>query len=323
MLPRYQPLDQRPELVQSVTVGIMGYGNQGAAHAQNLRDSGVRVLVSTNPNGPSRDRAAADGFEPLTNVEVVQRCDWIMLLVPDGGLPDIFRKEIAPHLSSNKTLLFCHGFAQRFGLIDVPSSIDTMTISPKGAGYAVRESFPTGGLPTLIAISQDATGQAQHKALSYAWGIGSRKTLIGCRPQDEVDCDLFGEQAVLCGGISALLKTGFDVLVGAGYPPEIAYFECVHELKLIVDLVAKRGLSGMHDAISGTATFGDFKVGPQVIGEASRHAMEQALARIQDGSFAKEWVEEFQNGSPTLRSQRESERNLLIETIGQELRDED
>jgi ketol-acid reductoisomerase len=316
----YYDADADLALIQSKRVGMVGYGSQGHAHALNLRDSGVEVGVATGPR--SRSRAEADGFRVVTTQELAKWADVLMMMTPDTAMPAIFANEIAPHFAPGRMLLFCHGFNIRFQTIQPPPSIDVAMVAPKGVGQKLREIFVEGGgLPGLIAVHHDASGQAQQLALSYAKAIGcTRAGVMETTFAEETETDLFGEQVVLCGGVSALIKAGFDTLVAAGYQPEIAYFECLHELKLVVDLLYRGGLTYMREAISDTAEFGDYTSGPRIITDATRREMRAILRDIQDGSFARKWIEEDRSGRANYRRLREADRQLLIEKIGAQLR---
>jgi ketol-acid reductoisomerase len=309
-------------LIQSKKVAIIGYGSQGHAHALNLRDSGVAVRVGLQPGSASAAKAQKDGLTVNTPSEAAAWADVIMILTPDTKQPKVYRDSIAPHLGAGKTLMFAHGFNIRFGTIKPPSSVDVSMIAPKAPGHRVREVFTEGGgTPALIAIEQDASGNAKALALSYAKGLGcTRAGVLETTFTEETETDLFGEQAVLCGGVSELIKAGFDTLVDAGYQPEVAYFECMHELKLIVDLIYRGGLSYMRYSISDTAEQGDYSAGPRIITGKTREEMKKILAEIRDGSFAKNWIEENEKGCPNFLATRQREQTHLIEQLGPKLR---
>jgi ketol-acid reductoisomerase len=309
-------------LIQSKKVAIIGYGSQGHAHALNLRDSGVAVRVGLQPGSASAAKAQKDGLTVNTPAEAAAWADVIMILTPDTKQPKVYHDSIAPHLGAGKTLMFAHGFNIRFGTIKPPSSVDVSMIAPKAPGHRVREVFTEGGgTPALIAIEQDASGSAKALALSYAKGLGcTRAGVLETTFTEETETDLFGEQAVLCGGVSELIKAGFDTLVNAGYQPEVAYFECMHELKLIVDLIYRGGLSYMRYSISDTAEQGDYSAGPRIITDKTREEMKKILAEIRDGSFAKNWIEENEKGCPNFLATRQREQTHLIEQLGPKLR---
>ncbi|MDW8068094.1 MAG: ketol-acid reductoisomerase [Anaerolineae bacterium] len=318
----YYDQDADLSLLQDKTIAIIGYGSQGHAHALNLRDSGCCVVVGLRPGGKSWDQARADGLYVLPVAEAAAQGDIIMMLVPDPAQPELYRREIAPHLSAGKTLMFAHGFNIRFHQIVPPPDVDVSMVAPKAPGHRMREVFQEGGgVPALLAVHQDASGQAKAIALAYAKGIGcTRAGLIETTFAEETETDLFGEQAVLCGGVTALIKAGFEVLVEAGYQPEIAYFECLHELKLIVDLIQQGGLSYMRYSVSDTAEFGDYIAGPRIISETVKDEMRRLLKEVQDGSFARLWILENIAGRPSFNTMRQREREHLIEKVGRELR---
>ncbi|MBZ5700483.1 MAG: ketol-acid reductoisomerase [Acidobacteriia bacterium] len=310
-------------LIRAKKVAILGYGSQGHAHALNLRDSGVEVRVGLPEKSNSRARAQKDGVTVQTPAEAAAWADVIMILVPDTKQPALYREAVEPSLKPGKMLMFAHGFNIRFGTIKPPATVDVTMIAPKAPGHRVREVFVEGGgTPGLLAVHQDATGNAKALALAYARGIGcTRAGVIETTFTEETETDLFGEQAVLCGGVSALIKAGFDTLVEAGYQPEIAYFECLHELKLIVDLIYKGGLSYMRYSVSDTAEYGDYTGGPRVVTEETRKEMRKMLAEIRDGSFAKAWIAENEKGCPNFKEMRRRERKHPIEaTVGPQLR---
>jgi len=309
-------------LIRGKKVGIVGYGSQGHAHALNLKDSGVEVRVGLPASSESRAKAKASGLAVGTVAEVAAWADVIMILVPDTVQPEVYKKDVAPHLSAGKTLMFAHGFNIRFGTIKPPANVDVTMIAPKAPGHRVREVFVEGGgTPALLAIHQDATGTAKQLALSYGKAIGAtRAGVIETTFSEETETDLFGEQTVLCGGVSALVKAGFETLVEAGYQPEIAYFECLHELKLIVDLIYRGGLNYMRYSVSDTAEYGDYTGGPRIVTEQTRETMRQMLREIKDGSFAKKWIKENETGGEWFEATREKEQQQKIEKVGEELR---
>ena len=309
-------------LIRGKKVGIVGYGSQGHAHALNLKDSGVDVRVGLPASSESRAKAKASGLTVATVAEVAAWADVIMILVPDTVQPEVYQKDVAPHLSAGKTLMFAHGFNIRFGTIKPPSNVDVTMIAPKAPGHRVREVFVEGGgTPALLAIHQDASGTAKQLALSYGKAIGAtRAGVIETTFSEETETDLFGEQTVLCGGVSALVKAGFETLVEAGYQPEIAYFECLHELKLIVDLIYRGGLNYMRYSVSDTAEYGDYTGGPRIVTEQTRETMRQMLREIKDGSFAKKWIKENETGREWFDATREKEQQQKIEKVGEELR---
>ncbi|MBS1719493.1 MAG: ketol-acid reductoisomerase [Armatimonadetes bacterium] len=310
------------DALRDETVAVVGYGNQGRAHALNLRDSGVRVIVGARPGSASGEEARASGFEVGTAAEVTKRADLIMLTTPDVPMAEIFREGVRPNLRAGQMVLFAHGFNVHFGRIPLVEGVDFGLVSPKGPGAGLRRLYEQGsGLPGLVAVAQDATGRAWDRVLAYAWGCGCRKGLYETSFQEETESDLFGEQAVLCGGIPELVKAGFETLVAAGFSPEVAYFECLHETKLIVDLMVERGLAAMRLAISDTAEWGGFVTGPSVINEESRAAMRETLKRIQSGEFAKDWIAECENGQPNLKKYRKVEAELSVEQVGAPIRE--
>ncbi|MEN6371481.1 MAG: ketol-acid reductoisomerase [Armatimonadota bacterium] len=318
----YSSSDVNPDALNGKKIAIIGYGNQGHAHALNLRDSGLDVIVSNRPGGENFKKAVADGFQPLTAAEATLQADVIQILTQDELMAQVYKDEIAPHLTPGKALLFAHGFNILYKLIVPPPDVDVALVSPKGVGKMLRRLYTEGrGLPALIAIQQDATGNAKDIALAYAAGIGStRAGIIETTFKEETECDLFGEQAVLCGGATALVQAGFETLVEAGYQPEVAYFECFHELKLIVDLMHEGGIAWMRKCISNTAEFGDYTRGPRIIDESAREKMRQVLNEVQSGEFAGEWVQESQSDQPLLNASRISSSNLLIDTVGDKMR---
>jgi ketol-acid reductoisomerase len=309
-------------LIRAKKVAIVGYGSQGHAHAQNLRDSGVDVRVALRADSKSRQKAERAGLTVQSVRQAADAADVIMLLAPDTAQPAIYDEQIRASLGPGKTLMFAHGFNIRYGTITPPAEIDVSLVAPKGPGHRVRETFVEGGgVPALLAVHQDASGQADPLALSYAAALGAgRAGVLTTTFAEETETDLFGEQAVLCGGVSELVKAGFSTLVEAGYQPEVAYFECLHELKLIVDLMYRGGLSYMRYSISDTAEYGDYVSGPRVVGEQSRRAMKQLLVEIRDGSFAARWIAENAAGRPEMSRRQAEERTQLLERVGAELR---
>jgi ketol-acid reductoisomerase len=309
-------------LIQSKKVAIIGYGSQGHAHSLNLRDSGVAVRVGLPESSASRSRAEKEGLTVTTPAQAAAWADVIMILAPDTKQPQLYREAIAPHLSAGKTLMFAHGFNIRYGTIKPPATVDVSMIAPKAPGHRVREVFTEGGgTPALLAVEQDATRHAKQLALSYAKGLGcTRAGVLETTFTEETETDLFGEQAVLCGGVSELIKAGFETLTAAGYQPEVAYFECLHELKLIVDLIYRGGLSYMRYSVSDTAEYGDYTSGKRIVTQQTREEMRKILAEIRDGSFAKKWIEENEKGCPNFLATRQREQTLPIEQLGPKLR---
>jgi ketol-acid reductoisomerase len=318
----YYEKDADLSLLKGKKIAIIGYGSQGHAHALNLKDSGCDVRVGLYRGSKSWGEAEAAGLSVKLAAEAAAEADMIMMLAPDSKQPEIYREAIAPNLKAGKMLMFAHGFCIHYGQIVPPQEIDVTMVAPKAPGHRVREIFPLGqGVPGLLAVYQDATGQAKQLSLAYAKGIGcTRAGVIETTFAEETETDLFGEQVVLCGGLTALIKAGFDTLVEAGYQPEIAYFECVNELKLIVDLIYQGGLSYMRYSISDTAEHGDYTGGPRLITEATKAEMKRMLAEIQDGTYARNWILENQAGRPSFNLIRKREQNLLIEKVGRQLR---
>lgn len=318
----YYDNDVNPSLIHNKKVAVIGYGSQGHAHALNLRDSGVEVHVGLHPGSKSWSKVQADGLTANGVGEVAAWADTIMLLTPDTTQPIIYTEHIAPNLSRGKTLMFAHGFNIRYETIVPPSEIDISMVAPKAPGHRVREIFlEGGGTPSLLAVHQDASGQAKENALSYAHALGAtRAGVLETTFAEETETDLFGEQAVLCGGISALVKAGFETLVEAGYQPELAYFECLHELKLIVDLMYQGGLNYMRYSVSDTAEHGDYTAGSQIVTEETRFVMSQLLKDIQDGTYAQKWIDENQRGRPWFNEQRSLEQEHMLEQVGAQLR---
>jgi ketol-acid reductoisomerase len=318
----YYDRDADLGLIRASKVAIVGYGSQGHAHALNLRDSGVSVRVGLHKGSKSAAKAEAAGLQVSSVNDAAAWADVIMILAPDTVQPRLYREEIAPHLTKGKTLMFAHGFNIRYKTIAPPADVDVSLIAPKGPGHRVRETYQEGGgVPALFAVQQNATGQAEERALSYARALGAtRAGVIRTTFSEETETDLFGEQAVLCGGVSALVKAGFQTLVDAGYQPEIAYFECMHELKLIVDLMYRGGLNYMRYSVSDTAEWGDYTAGPRVIGDEARKVMKGLLDDIRNGKFAEEWIAENEKGRPRFNAERAKEREQTIERVGSDLR---
>ena len=318
----YYDADADLGLLEGKTVAIIGFGSQGHAHARNLHESGVNVVVGLYLGSKSWAKVEAAGLKPMTTAEATKAADFIMILTPDVGQAKLYREEIGPNLKAGKTLMFAHGFNIRYGQIVPPADVDVSMVAPKGPGHRVRETYVAGqGVPALIAVYRDASGHAKQNALAYACGIGAgRAGILETTFKEETETDLFGEQAVLCGGASALVKAGFDTLVEAGYQPEIAYFECLHELKLIVDLMYQGGLSYMRYSVSDTAEDGDYTAGPKIVTDQTRAAMKQILADIQSGAYAEEWIEENANGRPNFNKWRQDGMNSQVEQVGKDLR---
>ncbi len=318
----YYDADISLEPLQSKKVAILGYGSQGHAHAQNLRESGVDVIVGVR-QGRSAWQAEEDGFEVYSVADAVTEADVIMILLPDERQPEVYNKEIAPNLTPGKALAFAHGFNIHFNQIVPPEDVDVFLAAPKGPGHLVRRVYTEGGgVPSLVAVGQDATGNAFELALAYCRGIGAaRAAVLETSFREETETDLFGEQAVLCGGVSALIKAGFETLVHAGYQPEIAYFECMHEMKLIVDLFYEGGLSYMRYSVSDTAEWGDFTAGPRIITDDTKREMKKLLSEIQDGTFAKGWILENQANRPVFNAMNRREKEHPLEQVGKQLRE--
>ncbi|GIV81390.1 MAG: ketol-acid reductoisomerase (NADP(+)) [Anaerolineae bacterium] len=318
----YYDKDADPSLLAGKTVAIIGYGSQGHAHALNLRDSGVQVIVGLYEGSKSWPKAEADGLTVKTVAEAAAAADVIMLLLPDPAQPKVYAESIAPHLKPGDTLMFAHGFNIRYGQITPPDYVDVSMVAPKAPGHRVRELYVEGaGTPALVAVAQDASGQALPQALAYARALGcTRAGVLETTFAEETETDLFGEQVVLCGGVTALVKAGFETLVKAGYQPEIAYFEVLHELKLIVDLMYQGGMSYMWYSVSDTAEHGGYTAGERIITEETKGEMRRILDEIRDGTYAQKWLAENANGRPWFNKQRRAEQNLLIEQVGRELR---
>jgi len=318
----YYESDADPSLLQGRKVAILGYGSQGHAHALNLSESGVDVRVGLREGSSSKVKAQEAGLKVTSVEQAATEADVIMFLLPDTEQKSVYDAEVAAHLKPGDCLMFAHGFNIRFGQIVPPAGIDVAMVAPKGPGHLVRRTYTEGGgVPTLIAVAQDATGNARALALSYAHALGAtRAGVLDTTFDEETETDLFGEQVVLCGGLTALVTAGFETLVAAGYQPESAYFECLHELKLIVDLMYEQGIAGMRYSISDTAEYGDLTRGPRVINEAVRAEMGRILAEIRDGSFAEEWIAENRNGRPNFNDLRKRGQAHQIEQVGEELR---
>ncbi|MGP1528441.1 MAG: ketol-acid reductoisomerase [Campylobacter sp.] len=318
----YYDKDCDLSLIQSKKVAMIGFGSQGHAHAENLRDSGVEVIIGLKKGGKSWDKALAKGFKVLSVAEATKEADLIMILTPDELQSDIFKAEIEPNLSEGNAIAFGHGFNVHYGQIVPPKGIDCIMIAPKAPGHTVRSEFVKGGgIPDLIAVSQNATGRAKELALSYASAIGGGRTaIIETTFKDETETDLFGEQAVLCGGLCSLINAGFSTLVEAGYEPEMAYFECLHEMKLIVDLIYQGGMADMRYSISNTAEYGDYVSGPRVINEQSKQAMKDILTEIQNGKFAKDFILERKAGYVRMNAERNISQASLLNKTGEKLR---
>lgn len=319
----YYEQDAPMDVLKGKTIAIIGYGSQGHAHAQNLRDSGLSVVIGQRPGSANYNLAVKHGFEPVSASEAAAKGDLIMVLVPDHVQGRLYESAIEPNLKKGNMLLFAHGFNIHFGQITPPADVDVTMVAPKGPGHLVRREYEKGaGVPSLVAIHQDYTGEALKKALAYANGIGAtRAGVIETTYKEETETDLFGEQCVLCGGVTELIKAGFETLVEAGYQPEIAYFECCHELKLIVDLIYEGGLSQMRYSISDTAEYGDLTRGKRIITEETRKEMRRILDEIQNGRFANEWMLENQVKRPVFNALRQREKEHPIEEVGSRLRD--
>ncbi len=318
----YYEKDAKPEILKNRKIAILGYGSQGHAHALNLHDSGFDVIVGLRPDSSSIDKAIKAGLTVTSIEEAAKQAEVIMMLLPDTAQKAIYEAEVAPHMTAGKVLMFAHGFNIRYGLINPPADVDVVMCAPKGPGHLVRRTFKEGGgVPALIAVHQDATGHAKEIALAYAHGVGgTRVGVLETTFTEETETDLFGEQAVLCGGVTALVRAGYETLVEAGYQPESAYFECLHELKLIVDLMYEEGITGMRYSISDTAEYGDLTRGSRIITDAVKHEMKEVLAEIQDGRFAAEWIKENEIGRPRYRELKEAGKRHPIEEVGSKLR---
>lgn len=322
MAKMYYEADADPSIIAQRRVAIIGYGSQGHAHAQNLADSGVDVTVGLRSGSASAKKAEAAGLRVMSIAEAAKWADLVMFLAPDTLHKSIFEQEVEANLSAGDAVAFAHGFNVRFALVKAPSNVDVIMIAPKGPGHLLRRTYEEGGgIPSLIAVEQDATGTAKALALSYAHAIGStRAGVLETTFSEETETDLFGEQVVLCGGLAALVEAGFETLVEAGYQPESAYFECLHELKLIVDLIYEHGLSGMWFSVSETAEFGGLTRGPRVINEGVKREIKKVLEEIRSGEFAEEWVKEFNEGAVRFKELRARAEAHQIESVGKELR---
>ncbi|GCL43289.1 MAG: ketol-acid reductoisomerase [Dolichospermum sp.] len=318
----YYDEDANLDLLAGKTVAIIGYGSQGHAHALNLKDSGVNVIVGLYPGSKSTAKAEAAGLTVKNVADAAKAADFIMILLPDEVQKTIYKTEIEPNLEAGNVLAFAHGFNIHFAQVIPPADVDVVMVAPKGPGHLVRRTYEQGqGVPALFAVYQDATGKARDRAMAYARGIGgTRAGILETTFREETETDLFGEQAVLCGGLSALIKAGFETLVEAGYQPELAYFECLHEVKLIVDLVVEGGLATMRDSISNTAEYGDYTRGPRVVTSQTKAEMKKILSEIQSGQFAREFVLENQAGKPGFTAMRRQEAEHPIEAVGKDLR---
>jgi ketol-acid reductoisomerase len=319
----YYEKDADPQALRGRPIAVIGFGSQGHAHALNLRDSGFDVRVGLRDGSSSRQDAEGEGLRVLETSKAVEEAEVVMILVPDQYAAAVYEDTIAPNLAERNALAFAHGFNIHFGRINPPESVDVFMVAPKGPGHLVRRTYTEGiGTPALVAVHQDATGNAKATALAYAYGIGAtRAGLIETTFREETETDLFGEQAVLCGGLTRLIVAGFETLVDAGYQPEIAYFECLHEVKLITDLIYEGGLARMRSSISDTAEYGDLTRGDKIITEQTREAMDKLLNDIQNGSFAKEWVEEAESGAPNFERLRAEAAAHKIEAVGKTLRE--
>ncbi|NJK40935.1 MAG: ketol-acid reductoisomerase [Acaryochloridaceae cyanobacterium SU_2_1] len=318
----YYDADANLDLLADKTIAILGYGSQGHAHALNLKDSGMQVIVGLYPGSKSAAIAQQEGLTVKPAAEAAQAADVIMILLPDEVQKSVYTQDIAPHLSPGKVLAFAHGFNIHFAQVVPPSDVDVVMVAPKGPGHLVRRTYAQGqGVPCLFAVYQDASGQARDRAMAYAKGIGgTRAGILETTFREETETDLFGEQAVLCGGLTALIKAGFETLVEAGYQPELAYFECMHEVKLIVDLIVEGGLAKMRDSISNTAEYGDYTRGPRIVDQRTKTEMRKILYEIQTGQFAKEFVLENMAGKAGFTATRRREAEHPIEEVGKDLR---
>lgn len=323
MAKMYYQKDCNQKLLHGKVVAVIGYGSQGHAHAQNLKDSGVKVIVGLYNGSKSWERAEGDGFKVMEVSEAVEHSDFIVMLVNDDVQSKLYKESIQPNLTADKSLVFAHGFNIHYGQIVPPENTDVFMVAPKGPGHTVRSQFLEGrGVPCLFAVYQDVSGTAKEMALAYAAGIGgARAGVVETTFKEETETDLFGEQVVLCGGLCELIKAGFETLVEAGYQPESAYFECLHEMKLIVDLINQGGLNFMRYSISDTAEYGDYMVGKRIITEETREEMKKVLAEVQDGTFAKQWVLENNVNRPMFNARRKAERRHSIEKVGEKLRE--
>ncbi|KJS17893.1 MAG: ketol-acid reductoisomerase [Peptococcaceae bacterium BRH_c4b] len=322
MVKVYYDQDAELAVLKGKKVAVMGYGSQGHAQAQNMKESGIDVIVGLHPGSQSREKAKADGLDVFTVSEAAARADIIQLLVPDETQARLYKEEIAEHMTTGKALMFSHGFNIHFGQIVPPADVDVFLVAPKSPGHMVRRMYQDGvGVPGLIAVHQDYTGKAKQLGLAYAKAIGCTKAgVFETSFKEETETDLFGEQAVLCGGVSELIKAGFETLVEAGYAPEMAYFECLHEMKLIVDLINEGGLGFMRYSISNTAEYGDYMVGKRIVNEDTRKEMKKVLSEIQNGEFAMQWILENQANRPVFNAIRKREQSQQMEEVGAELR---
>ncbi|MBQ2391973.1 MAG: ketol-acid reductoisomerase [Clostridia bacterium] len=322
MATMYYEKDCDLALLDGKTVAVVGYGSQGHAHAQNLRDSGVNVIIALYEGSKSAVRAKNDGFEVLNTADAVKKADIVMILINDEKQAAVYKKDIAPNLRDGMTLAFAHGFNIHFKQIIVPETVNVIMIAPKGPGHTVRSQYVKGqGVPCLVAVEQNATGNAHDLALAYALGIGgARAGVLDTTFREETETDLFGEQAVLCGGVTALMQAGFETLVEAGYKPENAYFECIHEMKLIVDLIFEKGFAGMRYSISDTAEYGDYVTGPRIITEETKKEMKKVLTEIQNGTFARNWILENQANRPFFNATKKIQSEIQLEKVGADLR---
>ena len=320
----YYDRDVQLDPIENKLIAIIGYGSQAHAHAQNLRDSGLNVVVGLREGSASKVKAEQAGLKVVSIEEATKTADVIMLLIPDENQPKTYAESIAPHLSAGKALAFGHGFNIHFGRITPPAGVDVFLVAPKGPGHMLRRVYADGaGMPSIFAVQQDASGKAREIALAYARGIGgTRAGVLETTFKEETETDLFGEQSVLCGGVTHLIQAGFETLVEAGYQPEIAYFETLHEVKLIVDLIYEKGFEGMRHSISNTAEFGDYVTGPRIITEATKGVMKDVLSDIQSGAFAKRFIEDAESGFPYMNEQRGKMRTHTLEVVGKELRDQ-
>lgn len=323
MAKMYYEKDCDLNLLKDKKLAVVGYGSQGHAHALNLKDSGMDVIIGLYEGSKSWQKAENAGLKVMTTADAVQQADVVMILVNDEKQAALYKKDIAPHLKPGMALAFGHGFNIHYGQIVPPKDVDVIMIAPKGPGHTVRSQFREGrGVPCLIAVYQNATGKAKDIALAWAMGIGgARAGVLETTFKEETETDLFGEQAVLCGGVTALMKAGFDILVEAGYQPESAYFECLHEMKLIIDLVNAGGLAFMRYSISDTAEYGDYTVGPRIVTDETKKEMKKVLAEIQDGTFAKKWIKENEEGRPEFTRMRKEAQESLLEKTGKDLRE--
>ncbi|AOY80467.1 ketol-acid reductoisomerase [Moorena producens JHB] len=322
MAQMYYDTDANLDLLADKTIAIIGYGSQGHAHALNLKESGMNVIVGLYPGSKSKTKAEEAGLTVHTVADAAKAADLVMILLPDEVQKTIYQAEIEPNLTEGNVIAFAHGFNIHFGQIVPPEFIDVIMVAPKGPGHLVRRTYEQGeGVPCLFAVYQDATGQARDRAMAYAKGIGgTRAGILETTFREETETDLFGEQVVLCGGLSELIKSGFETLVAAGYQPELAYFECLHEVKLIVDLVVEGGLANMRDSISNTAEYGDYTRGPRIVTDETRAEMRKILKEIQSGQFAREFVLENQGGKPVFTAMRRQNKEHPVEEVGKDLR---